>query len=261
MLGVGSTRRRTDNDGQDGSSPGASRSHRRGSKGGRSRLGHRRSSLAPKSQSTKLSGDDIEYLRKNTRYDEKEIKEWYKGFKADCPDGILDKTQVLDMYSMILPAGNANVFVDQIFRIFDKDGNGSIDFKEFMMATDMTASGSPEEKLRWAFKMYDKDGNGSVDLEEMIEIIGTLYDMEGAKKEHAEARAKKIFGELDVNGDGDLTADEFVKGCLLDPELVQLLNAGGVIQSDSDSDDDFGGSKGEKNRDKAARKGISAKEG
>ena len=65
------------------------------------------------------------------------------------------------------------VFVDQIFRIFDKDGNGSIDFKvikldvpdigdlqEFMMATDMTASGSPEEKLRWAFKMYDKDGSG-----------------------------------------------------------------------------------------------------
>ena len=28
--------------------------------------------------------------------------------------------------------------------------------KEFMLATDMTASGSPEEKLRWAFKMYDK---------------------------------------------------------------------------------------------------------
>ena len=33
-------------------------------------------------------------------------------------------------------------------------------FQEFMMATDMTASGSPEEKLRWAFKMYDKDGSG-----------------------------------------------------------------------------------------------------
>ena len=55
------------------------------------------------------------------------------------------------MYSLILPSGNAQVFydlcnvgddathffafpekqvfVDQIFRIFDKDGNGSIDFK------------------------------------------------------------------------------------------------------------------------------------
>ena len=32
------------------------------------------------------------------------------------------------------------------------------------MATDMTASGSPEEKLRWAFKMYDKDGSGALNL-------------------------------------------------------------------------------------------------
>ena len=33
------------------------------------------------------------------------------------------------MYTMILPVENAKLFVDQIFRIFDKDGNGSIDFK------------------------------------------------------------------------------------------------------------------------------------
>ena len=38
------------------------------------------------------------------------------------------------MYTMILPADNAKLFVDQIFRIFDKDGNGSIDFKVFKIA-------------------------------------------------------------------------------------------------------------------------------
>ena len=52
-----------------------------------------------------------------------------RGFKQDCPTGQLVKEKVLEMYSMILPAGNAAVFVEQIFRIFDKDGNGSIDFK------------------------------------------------------------------------------------------------------------------------------------
>ena len=72
-------------------------------------------------------------------------------FQVDCPDGQLGKDKILDMYSMILPVGNAKLFVDQIFRIFDKDGNGTIDFKEFMMATDMTASGSPEEKLRFIY--------------------------------------------------------------------------------------------------------------
>ena len=66
--------------------------------------------------------------------------------------------------------------MDQIFRIFDKDGDGTIDFKvsklfifaafygcnqEFMLATDMTASGSAEEKLYWTFKMFDLDGSGT----------------------------------------------------------------------------------------------------
>ena len=37
-------------------------------------------------------------------------------------------------------------------------------FQEFMIATDMTTSGSVDEKLRWAFKMYDGDGSGRVRL-------------------------------------------------------------------------------------------------
>ena len=57
------------------------------------------------------------------------------------------------MCNQILPGGDSSTFVDQIFRIFDKDNNGTIDFKEFMIATDMTSSGSPEEKLEWAFKV------------------------------------------------------------------------------------------------------------
>ena len=30
--------------------------------------------------------------------------------------------------------------------------------------------------------MYDKDSSGSIELAEMIEIIGTLYEMEGVSK-------------------------------------------------------------------------------
>ena len=86
--------------------------------------------------------------------------------------------------------------------------------------------------------MYDKDGNGTIDLPEMIEIIGTLYDMEGVSKNTAADRARKIFGELDVDGDGELTADEFVRGCLEDPELVRLLNTGGIDGEEDDEDDE-----------------------
>ena len=102
-------------------------------------------------------------------------------FQADCPDGKLYKSKIIDMYAMIIPRKNASILVDHIFRVFDKDSNGFIDFRvnwkkvyftvnisseilcwqEFMIATDMTSScGTSDEKLRWAFKMYDEDGSG-----------------------------------------------------------------------------------------------------
>ena len=48
----------------------------------------------------------------------------------DCPSGKLKKRKAIEMYGMILPDKNAFVFVDHIFRIFDKDHNEEIDFKE-----------------------------------------------------------------------------------------------------------------------------------
>ncbi len=44
------------------------------------------------------------------------------------------------------------------------------------MATDMTASGSPEEKLRWAFKMYDKDGSGTSTCQTRTDQVLNLLD-------------------------------------------------------------------------------------
>ena len=38
------------------------------------------------------------------------------------------------------------------FRTFDTDKNGFIDFKEFLLAVDVTSGTSPEKKLSWAFR-------------------------------------------------------------------------------------------------------------
>ena len=46
-------------------------------------------------------------------------------------------------------------------------------------------------------------------------------------KEAASERAEKIFSVLDINSDGELNEDEFIRGCLDDDDLVNLLNAGG----------------------------------
>ena len=100
----------------------------------------------------RLSKQDVEFLKLNTRYDEDTIQEWYKGFMADCPEGKLNPTAFMKIYSKCFPAGNAKEFCDHVFRTFDSDKNGFIDFKEFLLAIDVTSSGSPEEKLNWAFR-------------------------------------------------------------------------------------------------------------
>jgi len=120
----------------------------------------RKSSINEKTPTSKTIG----FLSKHTRFDEDEISEWFKVFQGDCPEGRLYKSKIIDMYSMIIPRKNATVLVDHIFRVFDQDDNGFIDFKEFMLATDMTSCGSPDEQLRWAFKMYDEDGSGGINL-------------------------------------------------------------------------------------------------
>ena len=81
--------------------------------------------------------------------------------------------------------------------------------------------------LLLSFRMYDVDGNGVIDQEEMTKIVQAIYDMLGAgatrPTDSAEERAKNIFSRMDENGDGHLTEDEFLSGCLQDEELSKML--------------------------------------
>ena len=62
----------------------------------------------------------------------------------------------------------------------------------------------------------------------MVEIISSLYEMEGADQTGAQQRAEEIFSILDRDGDGELEEEEFVTGCLRDMNLMILLNTGKI---------------------------------
>ena len=63
-----------------------------------------------------------------------------------------------------------------------------------MQALDMTASGSPEEKLRWAFKMFDKDCSGKHETKycgniiNVVEVIFQLLILRSSAKPSSELR-------------------------------------------------------------------------
>ena len=128
--------------------------------------------------SYRLTREDLEVLKLDTSFDESAIKEWYKRFKQDCPNGQMNYEEFVGMYKMFFPGGNAEQFCEHAFRTFDTGKKGYLDFKEFILAIDMTNAGTAEEKLKVAFRMYDLDGNGELDLDEMIKIVEDIYAMQ-----------------------------------------------------------------------------------
>ena len=220
-----------------------------------------------------LTKEDLESLKDNTRYEEKTIKKWNKRFHQICPNGKMTQDSFVDMYKMFFPRGNAEEFCNQMFKTFDTDKIGYLNFKQFILAINTTNSGSAEEKLKAAFRqcwvesgqvqglvltnlrlkgfevrflkdsessrfgifysgsiqyyfrMYDLDSNGKLDLEEMTKIVVDIYVMQLGYSMIGvvTTTAKKIFSKMDKNGDGYLSEDEFVMGCLQDEKLHMLM--------------------------------------
>ncbi|CAI0374616.1 unnamed protein product [Linum tenue] len=88
----------------------------------------------------------------------------------------------------------------------DADGNGTIDFPEFLnlMARKMKDTDS-EEELKEAFRVFDKDQNGFISAAELRHVMTNL----GEKLTDEEV--DEMIREADVDGDGQINYEEFVK--------------------------------------------------
>ena len=58
-------------------------------------------------------------------------------------------------------------FSQHIFRTFDNNRDGLLDFKEFLLGLHITSGGTQDEKFAWLFNLYDQDGDGVIELSEM----------------------------------------------------------------------------------------------
>lgn len=173
-------------------------------------------------KSKTLGEEDLNFLMKNTSYSEADIKDLYKKFIEECPEGRLSPQKFMQTYQMFFPSGNTEQFCDYVFRSFDMDRDGYIDFRELMLAIGITSRGSAQEKLQWAFRLYDADRDGSVAMAEMYNIIRSINDMVGAGSKEAE-KATTIFRRMDSDQDGRITEEEFVGACLKDGNLAKML--------------------------------------
>ena len=107
--------------------------------------------------------------------------------------------------------------------IFDEDGGGSVDFREFILGLSAFSSkGNKEEKLRFAFKVYDMDRDGYISNGELFLVLKMMVG-QNLKETQLQQIVDKTIMEADQDGDGRISFEEF--------ERMVELNSGDLTNS------------------------------
>jgi Ca2+-binding EF-hand superfamily protein len=143
----------------------------------------------------------------------------HEQFMRNNPDGNLDKTEFVRLYITLEPEEPSKLdeIAVNVFKAFDKDNNGTINFNEFMVAYALTSRGDNEEKLAYAFELYDADDSGTLDAGEIRAVLHSMIDMLGANKQKADydGLVNECFRDLDISGDASITKGNHFCFCFL----------------------------------------------
>ncbi|KAK1152241.1 guanylyl cyclase-activating protein 1 [Acipenser oxyrinchus oxyrinchus] len=170
-----------------------------------------------------------------------EIHQWYRKFMTECPSGQLTLYEFKQFFGLKDLSPSASAYIEHMFETFDVNKDGYIDFMEYVAALSLVLKVKVEKKLKWYFRLYDMDGNGSIDRGELLNIIKAIRAINGCKHDMtAEEFTNMVFEKIDINRDGELSMEEFLDEVQKDELLLDILtqsldlyHIAGVIQSNS----------------------------
>lgn len=141
-----------------------------------------------------------------SNFDTEEIKRLGKRFKKLDLDN--SGSLSIDEF-MSLPELQQNPLVQRVIDIFDTDGNGEVDFKEFIEGVSLfSVKGDKESKLRFAFKIYDMDKDGYISNGELFQVLKMMVG-NNLKDAQLQQIVDKTIIHADTDGDGKISFEEF----------------------------------------------------
>lgn len=107
---------------------------------------------------------------------------------------------------------------ERLFALFDSDGSGLVDRREFLVAVSGFVSCSRDDRIRFTFKVFDADRSGKISKSELVKILKANYMSSSESK--VMKKAETILRQADLDGDDCIDYNEFVAVCKRFPALL-----------------------------------------
>merc|ERR1711936_1342173 len=114
-----------------------------------------------------LREEDIAALTKSSGLDAAQVKEAFDSWVAEHPNGKMKPKDFREMMSKALPKKDAGKMEKHVFRIYDSNNDGYIDFPEFMIVFYIMSDGTPEEVLGKIFRVFYVNSDNSITKKEL----------------------------------------------------------------------------------------------
>jgi calcium-dependent protein kinase len=120
-------------------------------------------------------------------------------------DGKITEEELLKGLSNKIKSSTLKEDVHEIYKNLDMDNNGFIEYEEFVRAAVSKEKFMTDNVLRFAFRYFDKDGSGEITFDEIEEVFKKSVTDKG----NIHDSLRKIVKEVDINGDGIISFEEF----------------------------------------------------
>ena len=116
-----------------------------------------------------------------------------------------------------------SVFVEQIFKVVDESGSGTVAFQELLTFLVKFAKGDNENKLQLIFRIYNTDGTGLLKRSEFNDMLKHLLEGAGTSVDEVKVDStwRSMFRDARLEEKNELTFEEFHR--LFSPHMSQIM--------------------------------------